>query len=71
MIVRTVIELGHNFGLTVVAEGVETKEVLDALAALGCDEVQGYFISKPQACYLLKSWFQTSPYKIGPGDSVC
>ena len=71
MIVRTVIELGHNFGLTVVAEGVETKEMLDALAALGCDEVQGYFISKPQTCELLKSWFSTSPYKIGPADEIC
>jgi len=71
MIVRTVIDLGHNFGLTVVAEGVETKEVLDALAAKGCDEVQGYFISKPQSCELLKSWFSTSPYKIGPADAVC
>lgn len=64
-IVRTVIELGHNFGLTVVAEGVETKEVFDALAALGCDEIQGYFISKPQTCEALKSWFPTSPWKIG------
>lgn len=71
MIVRTVIELGHNFGLTVVAEGVESKEVLDALAALGCDEIQGYFISKPQTCDLLKSWFSTSPYKIGPAGAVC
>jgi diguanylate cyclase len=71
MIVRTVIEFGHNFGLTVVAEGVETKGVLDALAVLGCDEVQGYFISKPQACDLLKSWFSTSPYKIGLADAVC
>jgi diguanylate cyclase (GGDEF)-like protein len=71
MIVRTVIEFGHNFGLTVVAEGVETKEVLDALVALGCDQVQGYFISKPQTCELLKSWFTTSPYKIGPADVVC
>ena len=71
MIVRTVIEFGHNFGLTVVAEGVESKEVLDALAALGCDEVQGYFISKPQTCELLKIWFATSPYKIGPADTVC
>jgi diguanylate cyclase (GGDEF)-like protein len=70
MIVRTVIEFGHNFGLTVVAEGVETKEVLDALAALGCDEVQGYFISKPQTCELLKSWFFTSPYKIVPPASA-
>jgi diguanylate cyclase (GGDEF)-like protein len=71
MIVRTVIEFGHNFGLTVVAEGVETKEVLDALAALGCDEVQGYFISKPQTCELLKSWLSASPYKVEPDDAVC
>lgn len=71
MLVRTVIEFGHNFGLTVVAEGVESKEVLDALAALGCDEIQGYFISKPQTCDLLKSWFSTFPYKIGPADTVC
>lgn len=62
MIVRTIIDLGHNFGLTVVAEGVETKEVLDALAALGCDEVQGYFISKPQACEPLKNWLSTSSW---------
>lgn len=65
MIVRSVIELGHNLGLTVVAEGVETKEVFDALAALGCDQIQGYFISKPQACEALKSWFPTSSWKIG------
>jgi diguanylate cyclase (GGDEF)-like protein len=71
MIVRTVIEFGHNFGLTVVAEGVETQEVMDALAALGCDEVQGYFISRPQTCELLKSWFTTSPYKTGLADAVC
>ena len=64
MIVRAVIDLGHNFGLTVVAEGVETKEVLDTLAALGCDEAQGYFISKPQACELLKKWFSTSGYQL-------
>jgi diguanylate cyclase len=70
MIVRTVIEFGHNFGLTVVAEGVETQEVLDALAALGCDEVQGFFISTPQAWELLKSWFPTSHYKIGPADAA-
>ena len=65
MIVRTIIEFGHNFGLTVVAEGVETKEVFDALVALGCDQIQGYFISRPQACEPLKSWFPTSPWKIG------
>ena len=64
MLVRTVIDLGHNFGLTVVAEGVETKEVLDALANLGCDEAQGYFISKPQAYKILEKWYSTSTYKF-------
>ena len=65
MIVRTIIELGHNFNLTVVAEGVETKQVWDALAALGCDEIQGYFISKPQTYEQLKIWLPTSSYKPG------
>ncbi len=66
MIVRSVIELGHNLGLTVVAEGVETKGVFDMLASLGCDEIQGYFICKPQACDPLKIWYSTSSWKIGP-----
>ena len=68
MVVRSVIDLGHNLGLRVVAEGVETKEMLAALAALGCDEAQGYFISKPQACEQLKNWFPTSLWKIGSVD---
>ncbi|HUX91978.1 MAG TPA: EAL domain-containing protein [Gallionellaceae bacterium] len=65
MIVRTIIDFGHNFGLTVVAEGVETREVYDALATLGCDVIQGYFISKPLPCEQLKIWLATSHYKIG------
>ena len=66
MIVRSVIDLGHNLGLRVVAEGVETQEMFDALAALGCDEAQGYFISKPQACEPLKNWFPTAAWKLAP-----
>ncbi len=62
MIVRTVIEFGHNFGLTVVAEGVETKEILDALAVLGCDEVQGYYISKPMAYGPLRGLALSRPH---------
>jgi EAL domain-containing protein (putative c-di-GMP-specific phosphodiesterase class I) len=44
-IVTTVIELGHSFGLEVVAEGAETDDVLAALAALGCDTAQGYALT--------------------------
>lgn len=67
MIVRAVVELGHNLGLRVVAEGVETQEMLEALAGFGCDEAQGYFISRPMTCEQLKEWVRTAPWKL---DSV-
>jgi len=66
MVVRSIIELGHNLGHTVVAEGVETREMYDALASMDCDEAQGYFISRPQACEMLKAWFTSSPWKTRP-----
>ena len=46
-IIRSVIGLGHGLGVPVVAEGVETPEQLEALRAEGCDQVQGYLISRP------------------------
>ena len=46
-IISAVMSLSHNLGLTVVAEGVETKEQLEVLVDLGCDIYQGYFFSKP------------------------
>lgn len=46
-IVRTMVDLGHDLGLKVTAEGVETTEQLERLAFLGCDEVQGDLISPP------------------------
>lgn len=48
-IVRTIIALGHNLGLKVVAEGVETEEQLEFLRANGCDELQGYYFAEPVA----------------------
>ncbi len=46
-IARSVIELGRNLGLKTVAEGVETPEVYAILRELGCDEIQGFFVSTP------------------------
>ena len=46
-IVRSTIDLAHNMGLTVVAEGVENQAACDMLKAMGCDYLQGYFISRP------------------------
>lgn len=47
-IVRSIINLAHGLNLKVVAEGVETAEQMSFLHAAGCDEVQGYYISRPQ-----------------------
>jgi EAL domain-containing protein (putative c-di-GMP-specific phosphodiesterase class I) len=46
-IVKTTITLGHSLGLKVIAEGVETAEQAEVLAALECDEMQGYYFSPP------------------------
>ena len=46
-IVRSIISLAHNMKLTVVAEGVETREQLDFLIQDNCDQIQGYFYSPP------------------------
>jgi EAL domain-containing protein (putative c-di-GMP-specific phosphodiesterase class I) len=55
-IVRAVVELGHALGLTVVAEGVERPETLDQLRNLGCDQIQGYLISRPVPEASLVDW---------------
>ena len=47
ILVRSTIDLAHELGLKVVGEGVEDAECLEALAALGCDTVQGYHVGKP------------------------
>jgi diguanylate cyclase (GGDEF)-like protein len=52
-IIRTVVDLAHALGITVVAEGVETDAELEAVGALGCDEVQGYLLGRPAPPHLL------------------
>ena len=47
VIVRSTIDLAHNLGLTVVAEGVEDQRTMDLLVEYGCDSVQGYFLGRP------------------------
>ena len=56
LIVKGIVELAHGLGLTATAEGVETEEQLRIVAALGCDLVQGYFISPPIPAEELGPW---------------
>jgi diguanylate cyclase len=66
-IVRSTIELGHNLGLKVVAEGVEDEEAMTLLRQMGCDQAQGYFMSPPLPAARLEEWLRTSSW--GRGDS--
>ena len=62
-IVRSTIDLAHNLGLTVVAEGVEDAVLLDRLRAMACDEAQGYHISRPMPAEQFLGWH------AGPGTA--
>jgi EAL domain-containing protein (putative c-di-GMP-specific phosphodiesterase class I) len=55
-IVKALVEVGHEYGLSVVAEGVENATVAQRLAELGCDEGQGWHFGKPQPVDGLLDW---------------
>ena len=61
VIVRTTIDLGRNLGLRVVAEGVEDAVTWQELDALGCDAIQGYYVSRPIPAEDLSSWLEQRP----------
>jgi len=64
-ITQSVIDLGHNLGLEVVAEGIEDEGTWDRLVAMGCDQVQGYYLSRPIPAAELTSWLTNSLGKAG------
>ncbi|WP_336921994.1 putative bifunctional diguanylate cyclase/phosphodiesterase [Aquipuribacter sp. SD81] len=62
-VARSVVMLGHDLGMTVVAEGVETPGVRDRLRELGCDEVQGFLLARPMAADEVDGWLLD---QVGP-----
>jgi EAL domain-containing protein (putative c-di-GMP-specific phosphodiesterase class I) len=58
-IVRTVIELSHSMKLEVVAEGVENEDILRQLCSLGCEQAQGYFLSRPLPPEAFLEWLHS------------
>jgi EAL domain-containing protein (putative c-di-GMP-specific phosphodiesterase class I) len=60
-IVRSIIELGHNLGCKVVAEGVEGEAVRQQLQELGCDLLQGFHISEPLPDAVFRQWLAHQP----------
>jgi EAL domain-containing protein (putative c-di-GMP-specific phosphodiesterase class I) len=65
IMVRKTIEMGHELGMRVIAEGVETPAQLELLRLDGCDCVQGYLFSRPLPPKELISWLQTYNASIG------
>jgi len=69
-IVRAIIDLAHNLGVRVVAEGVEDEDTMNLLIEYGCDEAQGYYFSRPLPPADLEQWLQTSPYGLVRSGSL-
>ncbi len=67
-IVRSTIDLAHNLGLTVVAEGVENAKVWELLRELDCDEAQGYHMGKPMPADEFRNWSMSWMARQKPGQ---
>ncbi|WP_123365183.1 bifunctional diguanylate cyclase/phosphodiesterase [Pseudomonas brassicacearum] len=57
LIVRSVVDLGHNLGMAVIAEGVETSDALDALGGYHCDMAQGFHVCRPVSAEAFVRWY--------------
>jgi diguanylate cyclase (GGDEF)-like protein/PAS domain S-box-containing protein len=69
-IVRSIIDLSHNLGLDVVAEGVEDAETLEQLSEMGCDRAQGYFLSRPVPADELLVWIRDVDGRSETADAL-
>ncbi|HEY3753173.1 MAG TPA: EAL domain-containing protein [Pseudonocardiaceae bacterium] len=63
-VVRSIVELGHSLGLTVVAEGVEEDAARDQLVEMGCHVAQGYLISRPLSEERLEAWLRARTVSV-------
>jgi diguanylate cyclase (GGDEF)-like protein len=70
IIVRSTINLGHDLGLNVIAEGVEDSPTLEQLAVLGCDLAQGYHVSKPMPPDAFNDWLTATSPQPAKGANV-
>ncbi len=68
-IVRSTIDLAHNLGLNVVAEGVEGEPQMRCLEALGCDAAQGFYISRPLPEGIFREWLYAHTHST-PGSTT-
>jgi EAL domain-containing protein (putative c-di-GMP-specific phosphodiesterase class I) len=68
VIVRSIVQLAHNLGLAVVAEGVEDYDTMQTLGDLGCDMAQGFYLSRPLTGEQVLPWL--TRFSAQPGTAV-
>jgi len=64
-IVQAIIAIAHSLGMRVIAEGVETPLQLSILRELGCEEIQGFYLSKPLEAFAIESWWRMQLDNVG------
>ena len=69
IIVRSTINLGHDLGLRIIAEGVEDSATLERLATLGCDRAQGFHLSRPMAAAAFTTWLAGRAASAAPAGA--
>src|SRR5262249_60714274 len=69
LIVRSTIDLAHNMGLSVVAEGVENDPTLERLRTMNCDMVQGFLVSRPLGAAEIPAWLRGSVWCRPPSEA--
>jgi len=65
-IVKSIVALGHNLGLDVTAEGIESSEMLDRIKALGCDRAQGFYLAHPMSRANLSTFLDSNRVSARP-----
>jgi EAL domain-containing protein (putative c-di-GMP-specific phosphodiesterase class I) len=70
VIVRSTIDLAHNMGMKVVAEGIENSEIWDRLSELHCNMGQGFYMCRPCQAKDLAQWLEESPWGLGGGKAA-
>ena len=68
VIVKSTIDMLHNIGNWVVAEGVEDEETQNLLTELGCDVLQGFYVCKPLSPQKFTQWLQSTSWRVKAGD---
>lgn len=64
-IVQAIVAIAHTLGMRVIAEGIETPLQLSIIRDIGCEEIQGYYLSKPLEAHAIEAWWRTQLDNVG------